>query len=160
MKERLVGGHHCLILEEEAGLHGLTDTELGMQIYSLLPSLSTAQLHQLGDLKKQLRMFNSLLWIYVQRDGVLSRVVTNIKLLWVLQGVVSINDFARRLDLNPSFTGRVLSGDDIGLGGWNLSNLMRMSGVLKVKPEVLLFSSLEKCLKDFTGMEESDYEKK
>lgn len=154
MKERLVAGHHCLILEEEAGLHRLTDAELEMQIHRLLPSLSTAQLHQFGDLKKQLRMFNSLLWIYIQRDGVLVRVVTNIKLLWVLQGIVSINNFAKRLDLNPSFTGRILDGVGSGLGGWNLANLMRMSGVLKVKPEVLLFSSLEKCLNDFAGMEE------
>lgn len=153
MKARLMAGQHCLKVEEELLLYDLPGQELEKRISELLPILSSAQLHQFGGLKQELRTFNSLLWVYIQRDGVLKRVVENIRLLWVTVGVVSINDFAHKLDLNPSFTGRVLSGDEIGLGGWNLANLMRMSGVLKVKPEALLLANLGAVVRQVAGTE-------
>ncbi len=153
MEKRIIAGKSCLSLKDEEKLYALKDSDLESQMRTLLPILSMAILYQMAELQESLRLFNSLCWIYIQRPGVLGRVTENIYLLWVLQGIKSINQFAKKLAMNPSFTGRVLSGESIGLGGWNLANLMKISGVLKVKPEALLFSDLGKTLEEAAGVD-------
>jgi hypothetical protein len=153
VKERLAGGQHCLRREEEEPLYSLKDGELEQEMRKLLPILVVAKLTQMGELAQVLRSFNSLLWIYIQRPEVLERVVCNIHLLWVLAGIPSINQFAQKVNLNPSFAGRLLDGDPTGIGGWNLHNVTKIAGVLKVVPEELLFANFGAILRQAAGIE-------
>ncbi len=152
MKSRIVAGQHSLSLCEEKKLYKLADTQLEDKIRETLPVLVSAHLSQFSELQSEIKLFNSLLWIYIQRKGVLERVADNVRLLlWVQYRISSINAFAAKLGLNPSFVGGLLGGEEAKLGGWNLANLMRICGVLKVSPEVLLFADLAAAVRAVSG---------
>lgn len=152
MITRIVGGQNCLSLPQEAELYELSQHELEEKIQSLFNVLGELKLVQVSLYAKDIKILNSLLWIYAQKPGVVMRFELNLRILWAVNEFPSINKFSAHIGLNPSFMGRVMSGEPRGLGGWNCTTLSRIASGVGVRPEVLLLSDLSSLVREATGM--------
>lgn len=153
MITRIVGGHNCLPLPQEAELYELTEDELEEKIRSLFSVLGELKLVQVSLYAKDIKILNSLLWIYAQRPGVVKRFELNLRILWTVNGLNTINEFSNHIGMNASFMGKIMIGHPVGgLGGWNFATLSRVASGLGVRLEVLLLFDLSSFVREATGM--------
>lgn len=138
--------HYSLTREEEQEIAENGSDFVASQMYGLIQDISLLGAMNYKDHPDFFRA-NSLIWIWVQMNA--DRVRSNVYILMAWQKIFSINELARRMKMNPSFIGRMLSLEKpVDFGGWNIDTLFRLSTVLSARPELLLQADLNRAVGD------------
>ncbi len=138
--------HYSLTREEEQEIAEKGSDFVETQMYGLIQDISLLGAMNYKDHPDFFRA-NSLIWIWVQMKA--DQVRSNVYILMAWQKIFSINELARRMKMNPSFIGRMLSLEKpVDFGGWNIDTLFRLSAILKARPELLLEANLNRAVGD------------
>jgi len=133
--------HYSLTREEEKEIAEKGSDFVATEMYGLIQDISLLGAMNYKDHPDFFRA-NSLIWIWVQMKA--DQVRSNVYILMAWQKIFSINELARRMKMNPSFIGRMLSLEKpIDFGGWNIDTLFRLSITLTARPELLLQADLK-----------------
>ncbi len=139
-----VTGHLRLKQEEELDIACQGAKHIEQELAPLLGMVGGKSFSEVMSLDTDIQRLNSLIWVYIELEGV--RVSNNVRIAAAAVGLLTINQIAEKAYLNASFLGKLLSLEPGG--GWNLTQIFKISTVIQVDPRVMLFSDLAQVIKD------------
>lgn len=130
--------------EEEKALAEQGEDYVSTELYNLLMEIRQCAAEDYY-VHPQLIRLNSLIWIWVQMKP--KMIQSNIRILMAKQNIPSVNQLARKMKMNPSFIGRLISLEgSVGYCGWNTDNILRLARILNAVPELMMTADLSKSV--------------
>lgn len=130
--------------EEEKSLAEQGEDNVSTELYNLLMEIRQCKAEDYY-VHPQLLRLNSLIWIWVQMKPKI--IQGNIRILMARKNIASINELAKKMRMNASFIGRLLSLEgSLGFCGWNTDNVLRLARVLDALPELMMTTDLCKTV--------------